>query len=207
MAGVESDLDREVDNQSKILFYLAFHPYHTLIAVLAIAGGFGVLLDRPVVSAVIGVTVGGPVVWVAAVYYVNSNYQSVLDAFIDEAILEAKHLFGGAGERPQTYEFLRSYDAVNLVEPERYHEPILMIASESSLLIYEDALLELDRLRSSFGSNTVEIFYDSINSVNYDAPHFEIHLDDGDYLIYQTTGRPDELLRELQQRIREFKQR
>lgn len=186
-------------------FYVAFHPYQTLAAGTVLLGLFGYYQNSVTAYSILGLFVIGPVSWIVGVHFTNSNYQELLDAFLDDAAKEATELFAGAGEDTETYHIEHSYGSVNLVQPDRVYEPITLIVSETSVLVYDDTRLDFDVLRANYGSSTREVFYDSVTSVNYDSPYFEIRLQDGDTAKYRSSRKPDDILYELQQRLRAHK--
>lgn len=187
-------------------YYLGFHPYQT-IGIMTV--GLGIVghyvSDSGVAWGTFGFFLISPIVWLVSVFVVNSNYAELIEAFKDDVAEKATQIFAGGGQQTNTYQIEHSYDSVNFVQPKRVHEPITLITGESSLLIYDDAKLQLDLLQVNLGTSTREVYFDSVTSVNYDKPFFELRLSNGERIKHRSSRKPDDVLHELQQKIRNFK--
>lgn len=188
------------------IYYAAFHPYQLTVGLPIGAGLVGALANSNI--AIMLGTLGFfavPFVWIAAVIYVNISHREKTKTFTNEAASVGRRIFGTAGEDTNSFTIEHGYGSVRLVRPYRVIAPISIIVGESSLLVYDDAKLQLDRLHSELGTGTREFFFDSIASINYDRPYFEIKLVDGDSAQYRSTRKPDAVLHDLQQRLRQYK--
>lgn len=206
MSGANRQFNQMVQVYQLPFFYSAFHPYQTLVIVPLLAAGIGYFSGAAVTYGVTAFFFA-PVVWAVAVIFTNSNYQELSDAFLHDAAAKATEIFAGAGKGTETYYIKHSYDAVNFVRPDRVHEPVVLIVSDASMLVYDDARLDFDRLYANFGTSSREFFFDSVASMNYDKPYFEIRLQDGERVKYRSSRKPDDVLHDLQQRLRSYKAR
>lgn len=200
------ELQEELNPLLIPIFYGAFHPYQLTVALPVGAGILGYLVSADT-AIVLGTLAffSVPFVWIGAVLYVNQTYRPKTKSFIDEAASIGRRIFGTAGEDTNSFTIEHGYGTVRLVRPYRVIAPISIIVGDSSLLVYDDAKLQLDRLHADFGTGTREFFFDSIASINYDRPYFEIKLIDGDAAQYRSTRKPDSVLHDIQQRLREYK--
>lgn len=198
-------LKNELNQLLVPIYYSAFHPYQYSAAVLILFGILG--MDQGAVGTYIGygLLLLGPG-WIGSVVYVNRTYRSKKDAFTEEASAVGRKIFGAAGEETTSFTIEHSYGNVRLVRPNQVVEPISIIVGDTSMLVYNDSKLDFDLLDPDFGTGTREFFFDSIASVNYEHPYFEIKLVDGDHAQYRSSRKPDDVLHELQRRIREYKQ-
>lgn len=189
------------------VFYAAFHPYHLTIFIVVVSGiwGYRQSTDAAIGAATLGLMLVAPIAWGAAVIFVDRNYREILDAFNTEASRVARDIFGVTGEPTASHQISRGVGSVTFVRPNQYYKPVTILVGETSLLVYNDAMLSFDILNPEFGSGTREFYFDSIASVNYDSPYFEIKLIDGDRERYKSSRKPDSVLHELQQRVREYK--
>lgn len=204
MATNLNQFNRQAQVNQLPFFFFAFHPYYTIAVVTIALGVIGAVFDASVLWGVVGFWIS-PFVWIGSVNFVNSKYQELLDAFHGDVAAKATELFAGAGEGTQTYRIEHAYDSVRLVRPNRVYEPVTLIVGDGSLLVYDDARLRFDLLQPTLGASTREIFFDSVTSVNYDSPFFEIRMGDGDHAKYRSSRKPDDVLHDLQQRVRQYK--
>jgi hypothetical protein len=198
-----SELDTQLDFKQAPIYWSAFHP-HLLTVGLVITAAYLGRNDDPVGWGIRAAILSG-VIWVAAVLYVNKTYQEKLDVFNSDAAAIARGMFGSAGEETNAFIIEHGHDSVWFLQPYRVIEPVTVIVGDTSMLVYDDYKLELDRLSANFGTSTREFYYDSIASVNYDEPYFEIKLADGDFAQYRSSRKPDSVLYELQNRVRQYK--
>lgn len=207
MSAFSNQFDDLSEYYERPFFYLAFHPYQAIAGTTLLLGVFGQTQDDIATYASVGLFIVGPAAWLVSVNFTNSNYQELLDAFMDDTAAKATDLFAGAGEGTETYHIEHSNGSVKFVQPDRVYQPVTLVVSDTSALVYDDARLDFDHLRSNYGSSTREVFFDSVTSVNYDSPFFEIRLQDGDTAKYRSSRKPDDILHDLQQRLRSHKNR
>lgn len=175
------------------------------IASGALAGlAVGAAVRAPIVILVLGGLIG-LWWWYFGREHVDDIGSTLVASFVAGAEREARRILGLAGEDTTTHTIWASWGNVWGVPLDRWHVPTVLVIGESSVAIYDDAKLDLKRVSTTIGQGTRELFYDQISSVNYDRPFFEIKMTDGDVLQYRSSRKPDDVLYELQQRVRAFK--
>lgn len=198
-----TELEAKLSSAYLPIYYGAFHPYQLTVG-LTLAAALIWLQSTPIVHALYALLLS-PFVWAGTVWYVNRTYREKLDTFNQDAIAIGKDIFGTVGTDSVSFSIEHSYGSVWFVKPNMIYSPVSIIVGESSVLVYDDSKLKLDRLQADFGDSTREFFYDSITSINYDSPHFEIRLNDGEQAQYRSSRKPDDVLHELQNRVREYR--
>lgn len=197
--------DRAAEEIFKPIWLAGWHGYSTVIATAVVLGFFGRNTD------------GGAVVWgfwglflgaaihLAGVYYVNDRWREVVEAFVMSAEESASQMSGMAGEEINSYTLRSSNGRRRLVKPNRLQHVTVLIVGNSSMAVFDDAELELNLLRLEVGQRSREFFFDSITSVNYQDPYFQLKTADGETNQYISTRKPDDALYDLQNRLRDFK--
>ena len=206
MPEVSDALQTELNPLVVPIYYGAFHPYQLAVGLFVLLGFIGQARGALALYLFGALFLLGPI-WVATVVYVNRTHRTKIDSFTSEAAAIGRRIFGTAGAQTASYTIEHGYGNVRFVRPNQVIDPITVIVGDSSMLVYDDAKLELDRLHADFGSGTREFFFDSVASVNYDAPYFEIKLVDGDQAQYRSSRKPDDVLHELQRQVREYKRK
>lgn len=205
MSEYTQSFDREADEVIKPLWLAGWHAYTTMaigIVVLAVIGqGAG---SSPVAWGFYGLLLGA-VAHFAGIYYVTNNWRRLVDNFVNDVESAAREMMGMAGENVSTYTLRYSFGGRRLLSPDRVHEPTVLVVGDASLAVHEDAILELDMLTADVGTKSREYYFDSITSVNYEDPHFQIKTSDGSTDQYESTREPDDALYDLQERLREYK--
>lgn len=197
------ELDRATSDIIGLIWFAGFHPIYTVVASL-IGGAF---LGQMLGSIQVGMEIGllsGPLVWVAGTRHVNNNYEKILAAFQAEAKARAREMLRIQGN-VNTYTIRYSTGSTMWVTPGHKYGLTTLVIGDSSVAIYSDATMQFDRLDAEFGKSTREFYFDQITSVNYDAPHIEIKSTDGDLMRYVSSTKPDDVLKDLQDRLREYK--
>lgn len=147
---------------------------------------------------------GAVVIYIACIWYVNRISRPILDAFADDARTNAQDIMSYSGD---TESFTLRYrtGSIPLLRAPLMFEPTTLIVADSSAAVYDDVELNVRELDPHIGEDSIELFYDQIASVSYDSPNLEMNLTTGSTHRFPSTRKPDDVLHELQQRIREHK--
>lgn len=170
-----------------------------------------------VVFLILGAAVGAPfagflgllvglVAWAAGVSHVNDHYESVLDEYdtICEQAAE-EHL---SLSSPDTESYLLPNADGNplLIEPATEYMTRTVVVADNSVAIHRGVGLEMKYRSPTLEDDTEEIYYDQISSVTYSEPDLRIITSDGGEFVIPSTREPDDVLEDLQSRLREYKQ-
>lgn len=173
-----------------------------------IAGAFlGNAIDAPIVVGTLCFMFIMPAVWIAGVFYVNQNYESVLNAFKGTADEEAMNYLALEDEKDiiSTHSILSGSGSKILRKPAINYNQVTMVVTDYSLIIHDDAKLNTPSVSSNIGKSTEEIYYDSVASVNYEDGEFWVNRTDGRGHSWPSEREPDDALDDIQQRVREYK--
>lgn len=200
----ENRIEREIEDLIEPLWWAGWNAKAVIgggIVALAFIGwrlGWGT-----VTMGFLGTFVGIGI-WYAGTRHINGNFERIQEAYISAIKNATKQMMGMAGD-VDTYTLERSSGSAPLVRSPRRYDATTLIVGESSVAIHDDTYLIMDELNAHVGSNTTELYYDQISSVNYDEPHLQIKTGDGNTLQYECTREPNDALYDIQNRIREFK--
>lgn len=195
------------DQLNKPLWWIGWHGKLTILAVTVIGAFLGNAIDAAIIVGLLSFFFISPIVWIAGVFYVNRNYGMVLDAFkktADEGAMKYLSLDDEEGEI-STYGILGSYGSKILRKPATNYNQVMMVVTDYSLVIHDDADLDMISASASVGKSTEEIYYDSIASVNYEDGKFWVNRTDGQGHSWPSEREPDDALDDIQRRVREYK--
>lgn len=190
------------------LWYAGWFPKLPVIATPVILALSTVIVGAPdytTIGAFYGLPLGGLIYFIGTVH-INRSFRPIVEAFVDSVERAARSMMAIAGEDASTYTLRSSTGSRRFIHPNRVHRPTVLLVGESSLAVHDGAVLQLDRLAADIGPKTREYYYDSVTSVTYDAPFFEIKTADGGTDQYRSSREPDDALYELQNRLRAYKQ-
>jgi hypothetical protein len=80
-----------------------------------------------------------------------------------------------------------------------------MLVTDYSLIIHDQADLDMVSISTDIGKSTEEIYFDNIASVNYEGGKFWVNRVDGQGESWPSEREPDDALDDIQNRVREYK--
>ena len=208
LMGTSGTIDADVNS---VLWTAGWYWIFTIIGVAIAAIAFGV-----VVGGVAGWLIGffgvfaSPLVGLGCLFYVRSN----LSAVEEQAMATIRSKASDAARLREDHDrfslkMAEGNSQLFLPSPERSITTLL--AGESLLLVHDAASADLRSLSWSVGESTNEYYYDQISGVNYKPDEnrkggtFWVNLSDGHGQSWETSGEPNDALRTVQDRVREYK--
>ncbi|MCX2817924.1 hypothetical protein EGH25_00930 [Haladaptatus sp. F3-133] len=147
-----------------------------------------------------GAALGG-VVWVAGVYAVNSGYGEVYHGFVDGVKEEGHRLLGDDG----FHTFTHGEDTLSLVSSAKKYHATNLLVGESSLSLHHGSTVDMVRRDEEVSNSTKELYYDQVASVDYETPFLKIRMSDGQVVKIVTSGKPVEVIDEIEERLMRYK--
>jgi hypothetical protein len=144
-------------------------------------------------------------IWLFGVWYVNQNYEGVLNEYRDYVRRRTEGLTSKANEGVNSYTLTYSSDGPWLVAPARLYYSTNLLIDDASVEIHEGVGLDMSERAPYLNDESREVYYDQVSSVSYTRPVLEINTADGDTLEYRSSREPDDALNDLQHRIRTYK--
>jgi len=177
---------------------------YTWVAVIVIAGIVGYAIDSAWTLGALGF-LAGPAVWFFGARYINDNYEPVLQGYLRDVEGRGREILGLAGENVASYTLKYKGDSPLLVSAAKEYRPTSLIVTDSSVAVYDDTELNMMMLNADVGTDTREMYYDQISTVNYSDPYLELKTSDGDTMQYYSSRKPNDALHDIQSRLREYK--
>lgn len=185
--------------------------WHGKISIVVITVGGGVLGNPADMPFLLGTLAffASPFIWyIGGVRHVNNNYEEVLDRFharIDRVVEEA--LSTRPEDNASKYRTHYEHGSKLLRKPSKEYETHTLVVTDHSLIIHDEAKLEMPMLNEHIGDSTEEFYFDSISSVNYDSDDrkFWVNLTDGHGRSWPSDRKPEDCLEDLQMRLRDYK--
>jgi hypothetical protein len=202
---------QERSDIAKPLWWFGWRIKESLIyCSIAVLVASGLLLDSWAVGFAIALFFGpfvGLAVWVSGVWYVNDNFERVKRSYFQDHRNHARSILAFLGEDINLYTLEGGKGSVFGIQASERYEPTTLAMGEASVGVYDDSALGMKELQTHFGDHTREFYYDNITTVRYEEPYLEIKTSDGSTMQFQSSREPDDALHDLQERLREFKQR
>jgi hypothetical protein len=143
----------------------------------------------------------GGILWGAGVYVVNSGYGDVYHGFVDRVEEEGVALLGDDG----FHTFTHGEDTLSLVgSAKRYHATNLLVGG-SSLSLHHGSTVDMVTREEKVSNSTKELYYDQVASVDYESPFLKIRMSDGQVVKIVTSGKPVEVIKEIEERLARYK--
>lgn len=150
-----------------------------------------------------GATTGG-VVWIAGVYVVNSGYADIYHRFVERVEDEGRALLDADGD-DEFHTFSHGEETFPVVRsPKNYHATNLLVG-DSSLSLHHGSTVDMVTREEEISNSTKELYYDQVASVDYESPFLKIRMSDGQVVKIVTSGKPVEVIDEIEDRLRRYK--
>jgi len=142
----------------------------------------------------------GIVAWAVGAGVVNRSYGEVYESY--RMLIEKK---GEALLGERTHTAMNGVGSMLGLKPyKEYHASNIRVRDNSVDLNY-GSVLSMPRKAVSVSGSTKQMYYDQLASVEYEEPHLEIRMADGDIVRIATSEKPVELLEEIEARLKEYK--
>lgn len=177
---------------------------YTWLGTIVALGIVGYFLESTAILVFLGIF-AGPIVWFIGARYVNDNYRDVLDAYLRDVEGRGREILGLTGEDVASYTLQFEGASPLMVSAAKEYQPTTLIVTDSSVAVYDDTNLNMMLLQADVGTDTREMYYDQISSVNYSEPYLELKTSDGDTMQYLSSRKPNDALHDIQDRLRGYK--
>lgn len=182
-----NDEEEKLGSVNSVLWWIGWHPAWVIF--------LGVLLY----------IVGGLLIWLGAVFYINRRYQDVQTEYVELVDARSDEFASQVGPEVNLYSLIGGTDSLFLLRPDEEYRATHLLIGDTSVTIQKGIRMSMVSRIPMVKDSSREIYYDQISSVSYDAPRLEIRTSDGDTLSYLSSRRPDDALRDLQNRLRSYK--
>ncbi|CQH55242.1 uncharacterized protein HHUB_2205 [Halobacterium hubeiense] len=196
------------DQINKPQWVMGWNGKVSIAAITVVGGVIGQGMDMPFLLGALAFF-ASPFIWYfGGVRHVNNNYESVLNRFherVDRVVEEA--LSTRPEDNAETYRTHYERGSKILRKPSKVYETHTLVVTDHSLIIHDDAELEMPSLNEEIGDSTEEFYFDSIASVNYDSDErqFWVNLADGHGRSWPSDRKPEDCMEDVQKRLRDYK--
>ncbi len=155
----------------------------------------GGLITWHILGAVIGL-----LIWGVGAMVINSTYTDAYDAFNMIVRKKGEALLGEDIYTP-------SHGSGNVfgVKPHSEYFATNVNVGDNSLVINYGSKINMPKKEISLSESTKQMYYDQLASVDYEKPYFEVRMADGEVVNIVTNEKPEELLDEIENKLREYK--
>jgi hypothetical protein len=153
------------------------------------------------VSSLGGAAVG-VAVWLVCAAYVNKVHAGVREELLERVREAGEEVLGG-----EVYTLTHPVGTVPVVGSARRYDVANLRVSASSVEIHHGSVIDMESRAVDVGEGTEEVYYDRISSVGYDGRRLRIRTADGEPVNVVTSEKPGELLKEVRENLRAYKDR
>ncbi len=163
---------------------------------------------HPFVVSVVGIpllVVGGLVLWVGGLLYVNATHETVREEYVSLVHRRRTAYAENTDSEATVYTLVGSKPSGRWYSPPEEYSANHLLVGRTSVTILGGMRLKLPTRIPYFRDDRREVFYDQISSVTYSEPHLTIRTADGETLRYVSGRKPTDALQDLQSRLRTYK--
>lgn len=170
-----------------VLWWIGWHPLIVTVA------GLPLLL------------VGGLVLWLVGLTYVNANHAAVREDYVDLVHRRRTTYAENTDPEAEVHTLVGSTPSGRWYSPPEEYTANHLLVGRTSVTVVGGVRLKLPTRMPYVRDDRREVFYDQISSVTYSEPHLTIATTDGETLRYVSGRTPDDALQDLQSRLRAYK--
>lgn len=153
------------------------------------------------VSSLGGAAVG-VAAWLVCAAYVNTAHAGVREELLGRVRKAGEEVLGG-----DVYTLTHPVGTVPVVGSARRYDVANLRVTASSVEIHHGSVVSMAPRAVDVGEETEEVYYDRISSVGYDGRRLRIRTADGEPVKVVTSEKPAELLKEVRENLRAYKDR
>ncbi|WP_411966295.1 hypothetical protein [Haloferax sp. YSMS24] len=156
---------------------------------------FGDLLEG------VGIIVGGSALAGVGIWYVDQQYEAVLDAGIEQAQTAVLDVVGADGDDSEVSSIPTEGRALLLVSPAREYELTTFVVAPDALVVHDDTTVSLAHRYVSVGDDRQRYEYAHLSSVAYEDGHLRVVLADGTAESFDVSSDPTSALSAVRERM------
>ena len=136
---------------------------------------------------------------------VDEYHEPVYEFSTGEIETKAKEKIGATGPNVAAYVMEREENGEELVPQPRQYQIFSVVIDDSSIGVVESAWISMPNVAYNSGQLTQEFFYDQVTRLNHERGELVVYLSDGSEHSWSAGNIPDQVMRDIRDRIRAYK--